>query len=277
MSKEIFEEEKPVEQTNDPEGLEYKLNPRKRPERQEQTKTGELVDRAKKELGKVYKRQEATPEKTGKQRIVNAEEFFDEAKSKEKDIKLSVIGRTVEAVSNTGKSQEVRDGTAERKVPEIIKALGEMEDDLENIKKNFKVILDVGAGWGENLRNLVKELGAEKGIAIDDKTVLSENVRSDEKVGDKLTMVSGDAIEEMKRLENNSIDLSMAVALLQVVGKEDKIKILGLIVNMGSYFPRISQITLYLLVFISPLCILNKLLKLENDPSRELVVFGILS
>ena len=52
---------------------------------------------------------------------------------------------------------------------------------------------------------------------------------------------------------------------------------LGLIVNMGAYFPNISQITLYLLALFNPLCILNKLLKWEKLPSKELVVLGILS
>ena len=155
---------------------------------------------------------------------MSADEFFKEAKSEEEDIKLSAIGKTAEAVSNIGKSQEVRDEIAERKIPEVIKALGEIGDDLENIKEKIETILDVGAGWGENLRDLVKGLSAEKGIAIDDKTVLSKNIK--EEMGDKLTMVSGDAVEEMKHLEKNSVGLSIATAFLQVANRKDKIKIL---------------------------------------------------
>ncbi len=227
MSREIFKGEKPAEQVDDPKKLEYGLKSRERPDIDpEQTGVGKLIDKAREKLKKVYKKQEADPEEIGEQKTVNAEEFFSEAKSKEENIKLSVIGRTVEMVSNIESSQKVRNETAKRKVSEVIKALEEMGDDLESIEKNFKVILDVGAGCGENLRDLVKGLGAEKGIAIDDKTVLSTSVKLDKEVGDKLTMVSGDAVEEMKRLENNSIDLSMAVALLQVVNRDEKIKIL---------------------------------------------------
>lgn len=227
MSREIFKGEKPAEQVDDPKKLEYGLKSRERPDIDpEQTEVGKLIDKAREKLKKVYKKQEADPEEIGEQKTVNAEEFFSEAKSKEENIKLSVIGRTVEMVSNIESSQKVRNETAKRKVSEVIKALEEMGDDLESIEKNFKVILDVGAGCGENLRDLVKGLGAEKGIAIDDKTVLSTSVKLDKEVGDKLTMVSGDAVEEMKRLENNSIDLSMAVALLQVVNRDEKIKIL---------------------------------------------------
>ncbi len=229
MSKEIFKGEKPVEQTNDPESLEYELKSRSRPEQEtkdNKIEIGELIGKAREKLKKVYKKQEADSEEIEERGKINAEEFFDEAKSKESDIELSLGGKTIESISNIKSSQEIRDNTAKEKVPEVIKALKEMGDSLENIKENVKVILDVGAGWGENLRDLAKELGAEKGIAIDKSTVLSESVKSDEEVGDKLTMVSGDAIEEMKHLENNSIDLSMAIALLQVVNRDEKIKIL---------------------------------------------------
>ena len=232
----IFERKKPVEQTDNSEKLEYELQSRPRPERnietedkkpvnQEQIKTGELSE-TREELDKVYEKQEADSEETEEQKKMSAEEFFKEAKSEEKNIELSVIGRTAETVSNTGKSQEARNEIAERKILEVMKALGGIGDDLENIKENIKTILDVGAGWGENLRDLVKGLGAEKGIAIDNKTVFSESVKSDKKVKDKLTMINGDAVEEMKRLENNATGLGVAVALLQGVDRKNKIKIL---------------------------------------------------
>jgi len=228
MNREIYESKKPVEQANDQEGLEQEIKPKQETEDdklvdQEQIKAGEL-DETRKELDEAYEKQEADSGQTREQEKVNSDEFFDEAKSEEENIKLPASGRVAEFISNTGSSQEVRDKTAERKVSEVIKALEEIGDDLENIKKNVKVVLDVGAGWGENLRDLVKKLGAEKGIAIDRSTVLSESVK--EEVGDKLTMVSGDAVKEMKRLKNNSIDLSMATALLQVVNRNEKVEIL---------------------------------------------------
>ena len=229
MNKEISEQRNDlVEQITDQEELEPEVEQKietkdKEPADQEQIKTEQLGE-AREELNKTYEEQKSNSEEVEERRKVNAEEFFDEAKSKEENIKLPVTGRTAEFVSNTGSSQEVRDKIAERKVSEVVKALGEMRGSLENIKENVKVILDVGAGWGENLKKLVEELEAEKGIAIDKSTVLSKKVKED--VEGKLTMVNGDAVEEMKCLKNNSIDLSMATALLQVVNKDEKVKIL---------------------------------------------------
>lgn len=230
MNKEILKQKEGlVEQAVDQKELEPEpKTENNKPVKQEQIETKESLNKTREKLNKTYEEQKPNPIETKdqieKQKKINANEFFDVAKSKENNIKLSMIDRTAEFVGNTGSSQEVRDKTAERKILEVIKALGEIGDNLENIKKNVKVILDIGAGWGENLRNLAKELEAEKGIAIDKSTILSKRVK--EEVGDKLIMVSGDAGEEIKHLKNNSIDLSMAVALLQAVNKEEKVKIL---------------------------------------------------
>lgn len=231
MNKEIFEQGGSVEQKNNQENSRQKSESEQEtkdnePVKQEQRETEELLDKTREELDKTYEKQETDSEKTEDQKKVSADEFFNEAKNKEENIKLPVVGKVAELVSNIGSSQEVRNETAERKILEVIKALGEIGDDLENIKENVKVILDVGAGWGENLRDLVKKLKAENGIAIDKSTVFSESVKSDKEIGNQLTMVSGDAIEKMKRLKKNSVDLSTSIALLQAVDKEDKVKIL---------------------------------------------------
>jgi len=168
---------------------------------------------------KENKTEENETEKT-----FSGKDFFERAKVKESKIKLSLVGGVIVNVNNMKSAQEVRDKTAEKKMPEVIKALEEIESDLEKIKNNIKKILSVGAGWGENLKYLAEELKAEIVVGIDTNTIASKKVK--EEMGDKLAWIKGDALEEMKRLEDNSFDLSELTAFLQVLNKEDKIKIL---------------------------------------------------
>lgn len=239
MSKEIFkqEENEPIgEQSEQTTKQEIEVEQEK-PETEEmesepvkQEQNEQELNEAREKLGEKYKEQKPdsniAESETGEQKQLGFNDFFDEAKKKEDNIKLPVVGRVAEAVSNTGSSQEVRDNTAKEKVPEVIGALEDIYGNLENIKENIKTVVDLGAGWGENLESLIKELGAEKGIAIDKSAVLSKKVK--EEMGDKITMASGDALEEMKRLENKvvKVDMSAAFAFLQVLPEEEKIKIL---------------------------------------------------
>jgi len=232
MSREIPKREKPVEQVNDSESLEYKLKSRGRLDQQaeasERIKIGELLGKAREKLYKVYEKQksnsEEAEEQTEEQTKVSADEFFNEAKSEEGNIKLSPVGKIVESVSNTKSSQEVRDKTAKEKMPEVIKALGEMGYGLENIKNNIKKALSLGAGLGENIGYLAKELEIKNVVGIDKNTVVSRKVQ--EEMGDKLTWIKGDALKEIKSLEENAFNLSELTAYLQVLNREDKIKIL---------------------------------------------------
>lgn len=229
MNREIFKPEEnesisePTEQITEQEAKADQEKPEQKKEDEllEQEQAKEEIDEAREKLSEKYKEQKADSEEQEK---IDAREFFGKAKGREEDIKLSLVGKVSENISNIKSSQEVRDKTAERKMPEIIKALGEIGDNLENIKNNIKTILSLGAGWGENLRDLSKELEAEKVVGIDINTVASKKVR--EEVGDKLAWIKGDALEEIKHLEDGSFSLSELTAYLQVLSREDKIKIL---------------------------------------------------
>ncbi|MCK4892107.1 MAG: methyltransferase domain-containing protein [Candidatus Pacebacteria bacterium] len=236
MSGETFkkEEDKPTEQAvkqtvdrvnkKEPEQEENEPGEQK----QEQIRTKEGLNEASEKLNKIFEEQKSDSEeakdKTEKQQKVSANEFFEEAKAKENEIKLSPVGKVTEIINNTSKSQEARDKTAERKMPEVVKALKEMGGSLENIKKNTKTLLSIGAGWGENMRDLAEKLEAEKIIGIDKNTVSSESVKK--KMGGKLTWVNGNAMEAMRCFEDMSIDLSELTAFLQVLNREDKIEVL---------------------------------------------------
>lgn len=222
MNKEILEQEKPMEQIDDLK-IEQKMEDGE-PVNQEQIETEKSLDKTKGELDEVYKKQEEDSKQEGEQGKMSAREFFNEAKRKEENIKLPVTGKVAEFVSNTGSSQEVRNKTAKEKMPEVIKVLGEMGDSLENIKNNIETALSLGAGLGENIGYLVKELEIKNAIGIDKSTVASKKVQ--EEMGDKLTWIKGDALEEIKCLKDNSFNLSELTAYLQVLNREDKIKIL---------------------------------------------------
>ncbi|MDF1498331.1 MAG: class I SAM-dependent methyltransferase [Patescibacteria group bacterium] len=142
----------------------------------------------------------------------------------ESKIKLSPGGRVVKSINNMRSAQEVRDKTAEKKVPEVIRALEEIYGSLENVKRNIKTIIDIGSGWGENLSLLVEKLKAEKGTAIDKNADFSQEVKN--KFGNKLAMVNGDALKEIKYLESKDVDMSTAFAFLQVLSEEEKVQIL---------------------------------------------------
>lgn len=236
MSIETFkkEEDKPTEQA-----MEQTVDQidKKEPEQeenesakkgQEQIRIKEGLNEAREKLDKTFEEHksdsEGVEDKTEKQKKFSADEFFKEAKAKENEIKLPPVGRATEIISNTSKSQEARDKTAERKMSEVIKSLKEIGGSLENIKKTTKTLLSIGAGWGENIRDLAEELEAEKIIGIDKNTVSSESVKKE--LGGKLAWVKGDAVEAMRCFENMSIGLSELTAFLQVLNREDKIKVL---------------------------------------------------
>lgn len=158
----------------------------------------------------------------------SGKELFEKAREEkggvEKAVRSSIVGNISEKISNTDQSQEARDKTAERKVPEVIRALEEVYGNLENIKEKVGTIMDIGAGWGENLRDLAEKLGAEKAIGVDSNTIYSEKVN--EELGDKLVWLKRDAMEVMELLKAGAVDVSSAFALLQVLSEEEKIEML---------------------------------------------------
>lgn len=174
------------------------------------------------------KKDENDNEEQAEKKQYSGEDLFEKAREEkggvEEVMRLSIIGNVSEKISNTKKSQEVRDKTAERKVLEVIKALEEIYGDLENMKENVEIILDIGSGWGENLRDLAKKLEAKKAIGVDQNTIYSEKVN--EELGDKLAWVKRDAMEAMGLLEKGAIKVSSAFAFLQIFNDEEKIKIL---------------------------------------------------
>jgi len=189
------------------------------------------------EIQEARKRIENMPDKeqednnkqqTEAQEQYSGKELFEKAREEkggvEEVMRLSIIGNVSEKISNTSQSQEARDKTAERKAPEVIKALEDIYGDLENIKENFGIIMDIGAGWGENLRDLAEKLEVKKAIGVDPNTIYSEKVN--EKLGDKLAWVKRDAMEVMKLLKAGAVDMSTLFAFLQILDDEEKIKIL---------------------------------------------------
>lgn len=186
----------------------------------------ELLDRTREKIKRTDTSEEASEQNEKEQR--DFEDLFEQVEGEkggvEKAIKLSPVGIVTESISNIKKSQEVRDETAERKVSEVIKALEDVYGDIENIKKDVETIVDLGAGWGENLKDSVKSLGAEKAIGVDPKTIFSKKV--DKEIGDKLGWMRRDALEVMKLIKDRSVDLTTAFAFLQVLDKSEKIAML---------------------------------------------------
>lgn len=190
----------------------------------------EPVEKLEKIRGALEKAYEKDVENENKedQKKQSGEELFEKAREKkedvEKTIRSSLIGNISEKMSNTSKSQEVRDGIAERKVPEVVRALEEAYGNIEKVKKEIGIIVDLGAGWGENLRDLANNLKAEKVIGVDTNTIHSRKVA--EELGDKLAWIKGDAVEAMKLLQDKSVDLCTAFAFLQVLDREEKMAVL---------------------------------------------------
>lgn len=187
----------------------------------------EVRERIENMLDKDQKNENNEEEQIEKKQY-SGEELFEKAREEkggvEKVIKSSIVGNISEKISNTDQSQEARDKTAERKVPEVIRALEEVYGNLENIKEKVGTIIDIGAGWGENLRDLAKRLEAENTIGVDPNTIYSEKVN--EELGDKLAWLKRDAMEVMKLLQDKSMDMSSAFALLQVLSEDEKIETL---------------------------------------------------
>jgi|GEM_PF-5612653 len=148
---------------------------------------------------------------------ISVDEIFHDMEKEENNIK---IGSVVESVSNFSECQKTRDKIAKNKVPEIMKAL----EGLEGIKKNFKTLLSIGAGWGENIRDLTRELGAEQVFGIDQSTIPSEAVKNE--MGKKLVWIKGDAMEKLNIFNNIEVDLSELTAFLQILNRKNKIDLL---------------------------------------------------
>lgn len=227
MPEEGLEAEQPEEERsgdNNPDRIEQNLE-----QEQAEVKRQESLERTRKEIGETSEEQESDSKKAevGEVKRLDADEFFQKAKVTEEEGEMkrpSPISRDSEPLNNLGVSKEIRNRIAERKVAEVITALTEIYGDLKDVKEKFEIIVDIGAGWGENTKLLAEELGAEQVIGVDADTVPSKKV--EKKMGDKLAWVVGDALETMKKIESGSVDLTTAFAFLQVLDKSGKIEML---------------------------------------------------
>lgn len=106
--------------------------------------------------------------------------------------------------------------------------------------------MDIGAGWGENLRDLAEELEAEKAIGVDTNTISSKKVKKE--MGDKLAWV---------------VILALAYWEVQIEGNNPWAGALPCWRKMVSWFPKeltgyhagLVSFTLMLIAFTIAACI----------------------
>ncbi len=189
---------------------------------EEAIKTGEKTSEAKRNLEKAYKKDEQNIDQDIERKEPDlTPEIISEKKEFNKDsAKMDgIVGKAVEAISNMDSSQKVRDKIAEIKVSAVKKAFEKIGESLRGVES----VVDLGSGWGEDLRDLINETEGENAIGIDSSTVPSREVREGV---DNLKWISGDAIEKIKQFKNGCVDLSTAFAFLQVLDRDEKIELL---------------------------------------------------
>lgn len=219
--------EKDLENKED--GLEKKdtMNLESEPKKPEKN-----IEETRNELEKVYKSNEDQDNEKQNGETQNGEEYFESARNNEESIRLSGMDKVKKKLADTKGSQEFRDGRAKDLASYVKEMLRKHGYDL----KDFKLVIDGGTGQGEFIFEIGKELGENgKVIGIDNHTAFSDKVKEEleklrERGEDKVGFVSGDFLEEIKKLEDGSADLTVTLLyLLQELNYQEKIEVLKLV------------------------------------------------